>query len=145
MKPSAVKPLGVLDTNVLVSALLSTQGPPAKLWDALGAGQYLLAYDPRILHEYQQVLSRPKFGFTTSEVADMFGMIARFGEIVIPTAALPPLLDPNDTPFLEVAASIPDRVLVTGNAKHYPRPARHGVAVFSPREALDLLTSTRMR
>jgi putative PIN family toxin of toxin-antitoxin system len=140
-----VKPLWVLNTNVLVSALLSTQGPPAKLWDALGAGRYLLAYDPRILHEYQQVLSRPKFGFTTSEVADMFGMIARFGEIVIPTAALPPLLDPDDTRFLEVAAFTPDKVLVTGNGKHYPRPARHGVAVYSPHEALALLTSTGIR
>jgi predicted nucleic acid-binding protein len=78
-------------------------------------------------------------------VADVFGMIARFGEIVIPTVALSPLLDPDDTPFLEVAASTSDKVLVTGNGKHFPRPARHGVAVFSLREALDLLTSTRMR
>jgi putative PIN family toxin of toxin-antitoxin system len=140
-----VKPLWVLDTNVLVSALLSSQGPPARIWDALGAGQYLLAYDPRILHEYQQVLSRPKFGFTPSEVADLFGVIARLGEIVIPTAALPPLLDPDDTPFLEVAVSTSDRVLVTGNAKHYPRAARHGVAVYSPREALALLPRSDMR
>jgi hypothetical protein len=75
----------------------------------------------------------------------MFGVIARFGEIVIPTAALPPLLDSDDTPFLEVAASTPDKVLVTGNAKRYPRLARHGVAVFSPREALALLPSPGMR
>jgi putative PIN family toxin of toxin-antitoxin system len=140
-----MKQLWVLDTNVLVSALLSTQGPPAKLWDALGAGRYLLAYDPRILHEYQDVLSRPKFGFTAPEVADMFGVIARSGEIVIPTTALPPLTDPDDTPFLEVAASTPDRVLVTGNGKHYPRQTRHGVAVFSPREALALLSSAGTR
>ena len=140
-----MKPLWVLDTNILVSALLSKQGPPSRLWDALGAGRYLLAYDPRILHEYQQVLSRPKFGFIASEMADVFGVMARFGEIVLPTVALPPLLDPDDTPFLEVAASTPDKVLVTGNAKHYPRPARHGVAVFSPREALALLPSPGMR
>jgi len=140
-----VKPLWVLDTNVLVSALLSSQGPPAKLWDALGDGRYLLAYDPRILHEYQQVLSRAKFGFTASEVADLFGVIARFGEIVIPTSALPPLPDPGDTPFLEVAASTPDQILVTGNGRHYPRTARHGVGVFSPREALALLPPTGMR
>ena len=140
-----MKPLWVLDTNVLVSALLSSQGPPAKLWDALGAGRYLLAYDPRILHEYQQVLSRPKFGFTPSEVADLFGVIARFGEIVIPTVAMPPLPDPDDTPFLEVAASTPDQVLVTGNGKHYPRQSRHRVAVYSPREALALLPLSDMR
>jgi putative PIN family toxin of toxin-antitoxin system len=139
-----VKPLWVLDTNVLVSALLSKQGPPAKVWEALGAGRYLLAYDPRILHEYQQVLSRPKFGFIASDVADLFGMMARFGEIVMPAVMLPALSDPDDTPFLEVAASTPDKVLVTGNVKHYPGPARHGVAVFSPSEALALLRSARM-
>ena len=95
-----MKPLWVLDTNVLVSALLSKQGPAARLWDALGNGRFILAYDPRILHEYQEVLSRPRFGFTGAEVADLFGVIGRFGEIVIPAAALPPLPDPDDTPFL---------------------------------------------
>lgn len=132
-----MKPLWVLDTNVLVSALLGRQGPPAKVWEAFGAGRYLLAYDPRILHEYQEVLSRPKFGFVASDVADIFGVIARFGEMVMPTMALPPLPDPEDTPFLEVAASTPDKVLMTGNVKHYPRPACHGVTVLSPREALE--------
>jgi putative PIN family toxin of toxin-antitoxin system len=140
-----VKPLWVLDTNILVSALLSKQGPPARLWDALGDGRYLLAYDPRILHEYQEVLSRPRFGFTGAEVADLFGVIGRFGEIVIPAAALPPLPDPDDTPFLEVAASTPDKVLVTGNGKHYPRPACHDVSVLSPREALAVLPPAGMR
>jgi putative PIN family toxin of toxin-antitoxin system len=139
-----VKPLWVLDTNVLVSALLSKQGPPAKVWEALGAGRYLLAYDPRILHEYQQVLSRTKFGFFASEVANLFGIIARFGEIVIPATVLPPLSDPNDTPFLEVAAATPDKVLVTGNLKHFPRSARKGVSVLSPREALALLKSIKV-
>lgn len=134
-----MKPLWVLDTNVLVSALVSKEGPPAKVWEALGAGRYLLAYDPRILHEYQRVLTRPKFGFTAREVADLFGVIARLGEIVMPAAALPPLPDPGDTPFLEVAASTPDKVLVTGNGKHFVRAIRHGVSVFSPREALTML------
>lgn len=139
-----MKPLWVLDTNVLVSALLSKQGPPGKVWDALGAGRYLLAYDPRILHEYQDVLSRTKFGFMASDVANLFGLIARFGEMVIPAAGLPPLPDPGDTPFLEVAASTPDKILVTGNAKHFPGQARQGVSVFSPRAALALLKSARI-
>ena len=45
---------------------------------------------------------------------------------------------PADLPFLEVAASA-GAVLVTGNLRHYPRRARAGVTVVTPREFLDLL------
>jgi len=48
------------------------------------------------------------------------------------------LPDEKEAPFLEVAAAA-DAILVTGNVKHFPKPARKGVPVMTPREFLETL------
>jgi hypothetical protein len=48
------------------------------------------------------------------------------------------LPDPDDLPFLEVAAAT-GSLLVTGNIRHYPAVVREGVAVLSPADLLDVL------
>ena len=55
-------PVWVLDTNVLVSGLLSPFGPPGRLVDALLARHLRIASDDRIEAEYREVLARPKLG-----------------------------------------------------------------------------------
>jgi uncharacterized protein YbjT (DUF2867 family) len=54
----------VIDTNVLVSALLKADSAPATVVRSLLAGDALFAYDARILLEYRAVLSRPRFSFS---------------------------------------------------------------------------------
>ena len=49
----------VLDTNVLVSGLLSEHGPPGLIVDLVFAGELALVYDARLLAEYRDVLVRP--------------------------------------------------------------------------------------
>jgi predicted nucleic acid-binding protein len=50
------------------------------------------------------------------------------------------LPDPDDMPFLEVAAAAEASALVTGNARHYrPVKGRHHVSVLASRALLDLL------
>ncbi|HKI02956.1 MAG TPA: PIN domain-containing protein [Thermoanaerobaculia bacterium] len=59
----------------------------------------------------------------------------------IPVAARPlavRLPDPDDEPFLEIALAGGAQCLVTGNIKHYPADARHGVEVISPRSFIEL-------
>lgn len=51
----------VVDTNVMVSALLSPYGPAARVLDALLAGRLVLVFDDRILCEYEEVLGRRRF------------------------------------------------------------------------------------
>ena len=74
--------LVVLDTNILVSALLSPFGPPARVLDLALTGEVQLAYDDRLLAEYHEVLARPKFGFTPSDVADLLEYLIVSGEPV---------------------------------------------------------------
>ncbi len=53
----------VLDTNVLVSGLLTPYGAAAEIVRLIASGVLSVCYDTRILLEYQEVLARPKFQF----------------------------------------------------------------------------------
>lgn len=53
----------ILDTNVIVSALLSPHGKPAYVFNRFIEGDFTLCADERILEEYYAVLSRKKFHF----------------------------------------------------------------------------------
>ena len=133
-------PLWVLDTNVLVSGILSVGSPPARLVDALLDRRLQLVMDDRIEDEYRRVFARPKFHFDPVRV-DAFFCILSFQSMV--SAApwprpLPP--DSSDTMFLEVAHSTSEKTLITGNLKHFPASCRGQVRVHSPREALVMLT-----
>jgi putative PIN family toxin of toxin-antitoxin system len=133
-----MNPRWVLDTNVLVSAALTRGGPCDLLIQAIADRQVAAAWDYPLLAEYREVLARPRFRFSRilqAELIALFGL-AWHTPAASPVPALP---DPHDEPFLAVALATPDRVLVTGNAKHYPPTQRAGVAVLTPREALTHL------
>lgn len=57
----------VLDTKVLVSGLLSSQGAPAAVLRSLLAGDAAVCFDERILSEYRGVLARDKFGLDADQ------------------------------------------------------------------------------
>jgi putative PIN family toxin of toxin-antitoxin system len=128
----------VLDTNVVVSGLLSPGGPPGRILDLLVAGRLHPLYDDRILREYRDVLARPRLRIAPAEAAAVLDLIEHDG---LPIAAEPlplELPDPDDLPFLEVAVAGAAEALVTGNGRHY-RPLRgsHTAPVIAPADFLD--------
>ena len=134
----------VLDTNVLVSALLSPFGPPGEILRLVTSAVVQTCHDARILGEYRQVLSRQAFRFRPMQVELLLQQIETDG---VPVAAsrLPERLpDPDDEAFLEVAIAGDARFLVTGNLKHFPKRRRQGVEVVSPRELVDLHQRSRV-
>jgi uncharacterized protein len=129
----------VLDTNVLVSGLLSAKGPPGRLIDAILARKLAIAFDDRILCEYREVLTRPRFSFKASDVAAFWEILPFQRHLVaMPIEGLK-ASDDSDTKFLEVAAATESKILVTGNEKHYPEKTRGEVRILSPREAFELI------
>lgn len=135
----------VLDTNVLVSGLLSASGPPGWIVEAVLAGVLELALDTAIRQEYEDVLRRPEFDSPPEIVEDLLAAIDAFGfEVAAPPPCPLPLPDPDDEPFLAVA-SVTRSPLVTGNLKHYPTRSRHGVVVQTPRELVDRLRQSPLR
>lgn len=128
----------VLDTDVLVSGLLSPFGPPSEIVRMVTAGSVRLCLDARILVEYAEVLARPKFSFDSDAVTALLDYIDDRGETVAADPLETRLPDPDDEPFLEVALSCGVECLVTGNLAHFPADARSGMPVVSPAEFVDL-------
>ncbi len=126
----------VLDTNVLVSGVISASGPPAKIVEAILTGDIEPVFDASIRLEYDDVLGRRELSLDPERVALLLDIIDRFGfEVSVPPwpEALP---DPDDAPFLAVAAWV-GCPLVTGNLRHFPAKARGGVALLTPRQFVD--------
>ena len=129
----------VLDTNVIVSALITPFGNAARILDMVISGDLSFLYDDRILSEYREVLLREKFGFKECDVDILLEYIETEGLRITAAVSGEPLLDNDDIPFLEVALSGKADVLVTGNKRHFKvKPAR-GLKILSPEEFLKLL------
>lgn len=127
----------VLDSNVIVSGLLSPLGPPGRLIDVLLSRRLRLALDDRVELEYREVLARPRLGIER-ERREACLAVLQFQEHLTampwPHEAPP---DADDTVFLEVALQTSTRVLVTGNLKHFPSACRGPVTVLQPRAAWE--------
>ena len=123
--------LAVIDTNVLVSALLSRDGEPAKILSLVLNGLITPCHDHRILAEYHNVLKRPKFGFPAWAVTDLLEFIAESGLSVTPPPLPKVSTDEADQKFYEVAHHC-RAWLITGNLKHFPADE----LVMTVREAL---------
>jgi uncharacterized protein len=124
----------VLDTNVLISGLLSPYGPPAEVVGMVVGGAVTLCVDARILIEYEQVLMRPRFGFAPAAVDALIAFVEAESLHVASTPWSEPLPDPDDAPFLEVAVAGDADCLVTGNVAHFPERSRGSVEVRTPAE-----------
>lgn len=129
-----------LDTNVLVSGLLTPYGPTGRIVDLVLAAQVAVLADDRILSEYADVLARPKFGFRPEDVRDVLEYLRAAAERVVASPLGVELPDRDDLPFLEVAAAGKADALVTGNTRDYePTKGSHSVRVVTPARLLKLL------
>jgi putative PIN family toxin of toxin-antitoxin system len=130
--------LVVLDTNVVVSGLLNETGKPAKVLDLALEGRFQLAYDDRILGEYEDVLARPELHIHLARAQAIISYLELAGQFV----SASPLSgegfsDPDDLPFAEVFITANADALVTGNLRHFAPLAEKGSAVFSPSSFLE--------
>jgi putative PIN family toxin of toxin-antitoxin system len=133
----------VLDTNVLVSGLLSPFGSPGEIVRMVSSGKLILSFDARILSEYIEVLLRPKFKFDKDKVIAFLDYIMSNGQTVSSSPLSHSLPDHDDEPFLEVAIAGKAACLVTGNLGHFPLSLRQGMKILSPGEFLTFYKKTR--
>ncbi|MFC1825325.1 putative toxin-antitoxin system toxin component, PIN family [Thermodesulfobacteriota bacterium] len=127
----------VLDTNILVSGLLTPFGTSGEIIRMVSGGKLILQYDSRILLEYQEVLYRSKFKFNKDQINSLIDYIKKNGQAV-PTSPLNKRLpDPDDAPFLEAAIGGEAEYLVTGNKVHYPRKFTERIKIVSPIEFVN--------
>ncbi len=134
----------VIDTNVLVSALLSDNryAPTVQVIENLFLGNFVPIFSKEILDEYNEVLRRKKFQFPEDTVAELIHAIELLGETVIPVSKGEVLPDRKDLPFYEVVVDRQDvdAFLVTGNKKHFPEEP----FIVTAGEFLDILWGNRL-
>lgn len=134
----------VIDTNVLVSALMSNNREAAtvQLMERLMKGEIIPVYSDGIIQEYWEVLRRKKFGFPESIIRRTMETIVKFGVSVEPSATGEQLPDMKDLPFYEVVMEkrVDDAYLVTGNLKHFPKRTY----IVTARQMLDVLDRNDM-
>ena len=134
----------VLDTNVLVSGLLNSNGKPAEALNLALSGAAQICYNDSIVREYAEVLARSRFKFDPARVAEVLSKLTIDGIHVDASAyAQLNLPDPDDAMFLAVALAGQADHLVTGNLVHFPAEKRRDCSVITPGEFLNLWNSKR--
>ena len=127
----------VIDTNVLVSALLSSKKDSAtvQIMEKVFKKEIIPLYSKEILDEYKNVLHRRKFNFSENVVNYMISAIENFGILKNPREVEIILTDMKDLPFYKIILDNDESYLVTGNLKHFPKSDR----ILSAREFLNLI------
>jgi uncharacterized protein len=111
----------VLDTNILISALLQPQGLPARTFLMTVAGLTAqLCVSGDIYAEYDEVIRRPRFNRSDNEIEQALRVIRERGLWVRPSEKVRACSDPDDDIFLECAQAARAHYLVTGNLKDFP-------------------------
>ncbi len=130
----------VVDTNVIVSALISSRGNEALVLAAINQGLLTPLFSLEILAEYREVLLRPKFSFPSLEVEALMDLLGRCGKIVATSGIRHVSSDPEDDKFIACALTGRAQFLVTGNKKHFPSNRMSGVKVVNAGELLEFIT-----
>jgi len=110
----------VVDTNVIVSAVLSRLGKPAQVLNSITDYDYIdMYYSSEIIDDYSKVLSYERLNIDEGDKNRVIELIRRIGVCIDPTAGSMQLPDEADRKFYD-AAKESGAILVTGNIKHYP-------------------------
>lgn len=129
----------VIDTNVLVSAMLKIQSIPGQIANEALLGDLTPLLCDEIVVEYREVLARPKFKFAQRAVETFIDGIIDRGIFVDAVQVEEIIPDPKDVVFYEVVMEgrkeHDDAYLVTGNIKHFPIKS----FVVTPKEMLDIM------
>ena len=128
----------VIDTNVLVSAMLKFHSVPGSIIELALSGPIIPILNEAIEQEYREVLSRPKFHLPPDLIDDIIGSFRKKGLYIDAEPLELNLPDPKDLVFYEVVMEErkqEDAYLITGNIKHFPvKPY-----VVTPRKMLDIV------
>ena len=128
----------VIDTNVIVSAMLKWDSVPGQVVRFVFEGKIVPLLHSAVVEEYHKVLLRPKFHLTDQIVDDFLLDLEEHGIYMDAEPLDLALPDPKDRIFYEIVITArrnEDVWLVTGNLRHFPiQPF-----VVSPRQMLEVI------
>lgn len=130
----------VIDTNVIVSALLKSNSIPGCILSFSFDNVITPILNKDIIKEYREVLSRPKFHLSKDIIDDVISQLELNGIYVDEINVDEFLPDPKDVVFYAVTLNSRksvDTYLVTGNIKHFPNK----MFIVTPREMFDIIVN----
>lgn len=133
-----MKYFAVIDTNVLVSAMLKWQSVPGNVMEFVLDGFIITVLNKEIVAEYRTVLARSKFRLDEEIITDIIDSLENVGFYVDAETIDIELPDSKDCVFYEVVMEKrkeEETYLVTGNIKHFPDEP----FIVTPRQMLDVL------
>jgi len=128
----------VLDTNIIVSALLQPLGPPAQVFLLAIGGSIQLCITGDVFAEYEEVIRRPRFRRDEEVITATLQTIRERSFWVKSTETIRVCADPDDDIFLECAQAARATYVVTGNSKHFPT-SWLGTKIVTPRAFLEIM------
>ena len=132
----------VLDTNILVSALIVPGGPADALYQAWRAGRFRLLTSEQQLEEFRRVTRYPKVRkyIRPAAAGTMLNQIRLLAHVLAALPTLSVATDPADNFLLATAAAGQADYLVTGDKHHLLTLRRYErTQIISLREMADIL------
>ncbi len=133
----------VIDTNILIRALIKPRGTVGPVLGHLAAARYVLIYSEPLLNELVDVLGRPririKYHLTDGDVVTVLALITLRGEAVVPEQPITVCRDPKDNMLLEAAVAGRADALVTGDSDLLVLHPFEGIPIIGPADFLLML------
>ena len=133
----------VVDTGVLVSALIRRQGTTEEVLRALRDGRFIIIYSTPILVEIIDVLGRAafrtKYHIESEDITALVNLVRLRGELVVPKVQVTKCRDPKDNKFLEAALAAQADVLVSGDEDLLVLTSFKDIPILRPAEFLARL------
>ena len=137
----------VVDTSVLVRAVIMPHGTVGPVLLRLRHGDYTLLYAQSLLEELLDVLNRPRirhrYGLTEEDIETVVGLILLRGEAVVPEERISACRDPKDDKFLEVAVAGRADVIVGGDQDLLTLHPFAGIPILPPADFLKMLDAEK--
>ena len=127
----------VIDTNILVSSVLSPKGNPAQIMMLISFKELQLFYSYEVLDEYKRVLAYERLNIPIQAQNRVIEGISKLGVLVGPVASTILMPDETDRIFYDTAKAS-EAILITGNTKHFPIEP----LIMTPSEFLEKMAST---
>jgi putative PIN family toxin of toxin-antitoxin system len=133
----------VVDTGILVSALILPRGTIGNVLRALRDEQFVTIYSTPMMVELIDVLGRPKiqakYHVQPNDIVELINLVRLRGELVIPKRAIEVCRDPKDNKFLEAALAGEADAIVTGDDDLLVLHPFDGIDILRPSEFLARL------
>ncbi|MBM3128960.1 MAG: putative toxin-antitoxin system toxin component, PIN family [Chloroflexi bacterium] len=134
----------VVDTNILIRALIKPRGTVGPILTQLVANAYTLVYSQPLLDELVEKLALPrirdKYGLDNQTIETTLALLALRGELVQPTRAVKVCRDPDDNALIEAALAGSAEYVVTGDEDLLVLKRFETVRMVTPRVFLTVLS-----